>query len=111
MNKVSTKDDLDEETPSEKIEEGNILKDQEMDKESETSKWEQDPIKFMAIETTTTYMIIITNYQRPLECTQEDYDKDTYHRYPIFDLEISLREYVRRIQIDFLSKQGVLLCR
>ena len=89
MNELSTKDNLDDLTPSKTEEEGNVPKDPEIDDESDTSKWEQDPIKFVAIETTITFMIIVTNYWRPLECTKEDCGEMAYHGHPIFDPKIS----------------------
>ena len=72
MNELGTKDDLDDKTPFKIEEEGDVLKDPEIDNELDVSKWEQDPVKFVAIETTTTFMIIVTNYWRPLECAKED---------------------------------------
>ena len=105
MNELSTEDDLDDLTPSKTEEEGDAPKDPGMDDESDASEWEQDPIKFVAIETTTTFMIIVTNYWRPLECTKEDCGETAYHRHPIFDPEISPQEYVRKIRIDFCQNK------
>ena len=105
MNELSTKDDLDNLTPSKIEEEGNVPKDLEIDDESDMSKWEQDLVKFVAIETMTTFMIIVTNYWRPLECAKEDCDEQAYHGYPIFDPKISPQEYVHKIRIDFYQNK------
>ena len=63
--------------------------------------WEPEPIKFVVVETTKTYMVVVTNYWRALLCTRPGCDNNIEYRHPIFDPDISPREYIRKIKIDF----------
>ena len=105
MKEASIEDNLDKKTSSKIEEESNASKNHDIDDELDSSKWKQELVKFIAIEATTTYIIIVINYQRPLECNREGCDEIAYYRHSIFDSEISLREFVRKIRINFYQNK------
>lgn len=58
------------------------------------------PVNFAVVDVTETYVSIVTNCWRLVDCMREC-DQDSQHSHPVFDLRLTPKEYVRRITLTY----------